>query len=677
MHQHRNLLLAVGAALLLSAGQVKPETFRAEDQLLAGDIGFSTSSMSTFASDRLSVTVEDICVKNYRLTTATDVIVELWLSKQIPTITGDTTHQTFATGYIGTIQPGVQRCIPNGPLPGNPISPDLYWFSLALIEGTGPLRVLHAIITAPNQIEFRGPIFASGERLLLETPITHYFTNGGNTASLQVARIRNSRSATTRQLRIGLRATTDAPRYGPTISGWTIASKEYAPLPAGYSHNDVDTGSLAVSQPPVGTYWISAMLWELGTDGEWYWTCFYTFPNQYTFTGAAPAPAADFNYAPTSPQVGQVVAFSDTSTGTPTSWSWNFGDGGTSTAQNPSHVFATSGSFSVSLTVANGSGSSTKTKTVVVSAAPSAPVITYFAANPAAVSSGQQTTLTWTSTGGTSASIDQGVGAVATSGSKSITPVIGVPYKLTVTGPGGSTSATVTISAVQSTYAGAWILPSSARVGGVNAFWTTDLTVMNGSYSSASVSIKFLGHEGNGGNAPERTYSIGPKGTATWTDVLSQMFGRESDYGPILIRSNSTAIVAQGQTWTASPSGGTYGQSVPTISAAESVGASSRIMAGVRQDSSFRTNIFLANMKESEASVTLQVLLPDGTTATTHTTTVAPLGFVQLSLSGNLGVTNIVGGSVVVSSSTAGAQIAAYASVIDSATSVPRTILAR
>lgn len=389
-----------------------------------------------------------------------------------------------------------------------------------------------------------------------------------------------------------------------------------------------------------------------------------------------PVPVASFTYSPTSPTAGQTVSFTDVSSGSPTSWLWSFGDGQSSTARNPTHVFTSRGVFNVSLTATNASGSNAKTASITVSSA-SAPVITYFGANPPAVDVGQQTTLTWTSTGGTSAAIDQGIGSVPTSGSKTIAPSIGVPYKLTVTGPGGSVSATVTVGVVGVSYAGTWVLPSSARVQGAGAFWTTDLTVMNTGSVPASVAIKLLGHAGNGANGPERSYTIPAKGTSTWPDVLSLMFGRESDYGPILIRSTATTIVAQGQTWTTSPTGGSYGQSVPAIGAAESVGATSRALAGLRQDSQFRTNIVLANMKESDAFVTLQVLLPDGTTATTYSTTLGALGFKQVNLANDLGVTNFVGGSVVVSSPTIGAQVAAYASVIDAATADPRTILAR
>ena len=387
-------------------------------------------------------------------------------------------------------------------------------------------------------------------------------------------------------------------------------------------------------------------------------------------------PSAGFSFSPTSPVVGQAVTFTDTSSGNPSSWLWNFGDGQSSTLRNPIHTFTVAGVFNVTLTATNATGSSSKTVSLPVSSV-AAPMITSLAANPPAVVPGQSTTLAWTSTGATLASIDLGIGAVPTSGSKTIFPLVGVPYRLTVTGPGGSASATVTVSAVASAYAGTWLLPSSARVSGQNAFWTTDLVVMNTGNQTASVNIKFLGHSGSGSSGPESNNEIPPNAMSSFPDVLSYLFGKEADWGPILIRSTVTALAIQGQTWTASPTGGSYGQSVPALAAAEAVGATPKGLAGLRQDSGFRTNIVLANMRESEASVTLRVFVKDGTPATAQTFTVGPLGFLQLNLAANLGVPNLSEGSALVSCSTPGCLVAAYASVIDAATADPRTILAR
>jgi hypothetical protein len=51
-----------------------------------------------------------------------------------------------------------------------------------------------------------------------------------------------------------------------------------------------------------------------------------------------------------------------------------------------------------------------------------------------------------------------------------------------------------------------------------------------------------------------------------------------------------------------------------------------------------------------------------------QTFTVGPLGSLQLDLATNMGITNFTGGSVLVSCSTPGCQVAAYASIIDAAT---------
>lgn len=226
-------------------------------------------------------------------------------------------------------------------------------------------------------------------------------------------------------------------------------------------------------------------------------------------------------------------------------------------------------------------------------------------------------------------------------------------------------------------YEGTWLLPSSARVAGSSAFWTTDLSVTNPTSTSATVYVKFLGHDGAGPAGPERLFTIPARATSTWQDVLGSVFGRETDWGPILVRSESTALVAQGQTWTAGPSGGGFGQSVPAIGPAETVGASARTLTGVRQDSRFRTNVVLANMKDAEAQVVLDVFRADGIAAASTTVTLGPLGFRQLNLANDLGVSDLSNGSIRISSRTSGAQVAAYASVIDATTSDPRTILAR
>ena len=70
-------------------------------------------------------------------------------------------------------------------------------------------------------------------------------------------------------------------------------------------------------------------------------------------------------------------------------------------------------------------------------------------------------------------------------------------------------------------------------------------------------------------------------------------------------------------------------------------------------------------------------MVRDGAVAKTQAFTVGAFGFLQLNLESQLGITGFSGGSVLVSCSTPGCLVAAYASMIDASTADPRTILAR
>lgn len=82
-----------------------------------------------------------------------------------------------------------------------------------------------------------------------------------------------------------------------------------------------------------------------------------------------------------------------------------------------------------------------KIQTPVASAPPAAPAPTAnISASPAAVTAGDQVTLTWNTTNATTASIE-GIGDVSTSGSKTVTPTASTTYHLVAKGNGGSVDA--------------------------------------------------------------------------------------------------------------------------------------------------------------------------------------------------------------------------------------------
>lgn len=119
---------------------------------------------------------------------------------------------------------------------------------------------------------------------------------------------------------------------------------------------DLRAQAITITYPSAGTYDTPTLRVanNFGTD---------SFQDTITLTGAAPV--ASFTISDATPNVGQIVTFTDTSTNTPTSWSWAISpstyvfEGGTSaTSQNPQVAFLDeSTNYTVNLTATNAGGS--------------------------------------------------------------------------------------------------------------------------------------------------------------------------------------------------------------------------------------------------------------------------------------------------------------------------------
>lgn len=93
----------------------------------------------------------------------------------------------------------------------------------------------------------------------------------------------------------------------------------------------------------------------------------------------------------------------------------------------------------------SGSGASASARlTVSVAAAP--PEVTSFTAQPASITAGQSSTLSWRTTGTSTVEIDQGIGRQPTMGSVQVSPSQTTSYQLTATGPGGQVRSMVSVS---------------------------------------------------------------------------------------------------------------------------------------------------------------------------------------------------------------------------------------
>ncbi len=219
-------------------------------------------------------------------------------------------------------------------------------------------------------------------------------------------------------------------------------------------------GSTSSAQNPshtyttAGTYTVS--LTVQGTGGS--------NTKSITITVNATAPTANIGATPTSGDIPLPVQFTSTSTGTISSYLWSFGDGSTSTAQNPSHTYTTAGTYTVTLTVSGAGG--TSEKTISITANPPAPAAN-MTASPTSGKAPFTVQFTSTSTGTISSYLwSFGDGSTSTAQNPSHTYTATGTYfaALTVTGPGGSSEKTITITAYTSPVANITASPTSGDI---------------------------------------------------------------------------------------------------------------------------------------------------------------------------------------------------------------------
>lgn len=113
------------------------------------------------------------------------------------------------------------------------------------------------------------------------------------------------------------------------------------------------------------------------------------------------------------------------------------------------HTIQSVGSLTLdNVSVTNGTGTTTPPAPTSTPPVIAKPTISSFVANPTSILVGSSTTLTWVVGSASSTSINQGIGIV-TGTSRSVNPTQTTQYVLTATNPGGSVSATTTVTVTQ------------------------------------------------------------------------------------------------------------------------------------------------------------------------------------------------------------------------------------
>ncbi len=296
--------------------------------------------------------------------------------------------------------------------------------------------------------------FGDGWTSTAQNPSHTYSTAGTYTATLTVTGPGGSSTKTT-----------SIATYTPPVANIT-ASPTSGNVPFAVQFTSTSTGTISsyqwnfgdgstsTAQNPSHTYTIAVTytvtLTVTGPGG--------TSTKTITITAKPAAPVANITASPTLGKAPLPVQFTSTSTGTISSYQWNFGDGSTSAAQSPSHTYTTAGTYTVTLTVTGFGGTSTKTTSITAYTPP----IANITASPTSGNAPLPVQFTSTSTGTISSyqwnfgdgstSADQwnfGDGSTSAAQNPSHTFATAGNYivTLTVTGPGGTSTKTTSITA--------------------------------------------------------------------------------------------------------------------------------------------------------------------------------------------------------------------------------------
>ncbi len=159
-----------------------------------------------------------------------------------------------------------------------------------------------------------------------------------------------------------------------------------------------------------------------------------------TVTDSGPPPTAALSASPTQITSGQSSTLTWTASNAVSARIDN-GVGAVSPAAGGSTSVSPTATTTYTLTVSAADGRTAQASvTVTVDDGDPPPAVT-LSANPAAIAEGESSTLIWTSTHATSAAIDQGIGPVALSGARQVSPTRTTAYTITVRNSDGMTAA--------------------------------------------------------------------------------------------------------------------------------------------------------------------------------------------------------------------------------------------
>ena len=222
-------------------------------------------------------------------------------------------------------------------------------------------------------------------------------------------------------------------------------------------------------------------------------------------------------------------------------------------------------------------------------------------------------------------------------------------------------------------HADRYIVPGMAYINTGTAFWVTDLRIFNAGTTATNATMTFYPW-GNPGAALTQNIQLNAGEIEVLNNVLVNAFGVTTTMGGsiVITTPTETSLIATARTYNQT-SNGTYGQFIPGVTVADSVGLNDRALQilQVEQSTRIRTNIGVTETTGKPATVEVSLITPDSLTTPVVTINLQANEFQQIGLA-SFGLPDaLYNGRVTIKVVSGEGRVTGYGSAIDQITQDP------
>ena len=228
------------------------------------------------------------------------------------------------------------------------------------------------------------------------------------------------------------------------------------------------------------------------------------------------------------------------------------------------------------------------------------------------------------------------------------------------------------------TVANRYTVPGVGDLPNGTANWVSDMRLFNPADTAVDATLTYF-PIASSGSPNTKTVTLAAGEVRVFNSVLQSFFGQTNSLGSVLVTTaGNSSLVATARTYNQTGNG-TYGQFIPAVTPAESIGAGERWLQilQLEESSRLRTNIGIVETSGNAVTAEISLNLPDSRVTPKIEVALAPNEYRQFSLA-QFGMGSAVyNARVAVRVLDGSGRVTAYGSVIDAQTQDPTYVPAQ